>query len=179
MKSLHIALFSLAAVAAGCTPQYPPSDYGAGSRGPVSIGDTIGGGENGDLLNRPKDTNTAAFFKDGEWNPAAVFTTIYFGFDKYGVQDTERTKLNAILEQAKNAHLIVAGYTDHFGTDLYNQSLSDKRAQSVKNYLVSLGIPDANIEIQAFGKHYSKPTGNRDQVAGDRRAVVVNADYKP
>jgi hypothetical protein len=44
---------------------------------------------------------------------------------------------------------------------------------------VSVGVPESSIEIQAFGKRYARPNGSRAEVNEDRRAVVVNADYKP
>lgn len=104
--------------------------------------------------------------------------TVYFGFDKYSVSPSEGTKLSTIAHQAQGTKLIVAGYTDHFGTDQYNIGLSDKRAQSVKNYLVTLGVPEANIEIKAFGKQYARTGGTKDEVREDRRAVVVDANFK-
>lgn len=48
--------------------------------------------------------------------------------------------------------LRVDGHTDTQGTDAYNQALGLKRAESVKSYLVSLGIPEETIRVQSFGK---------------------------
>jgi hypothetical protein len=44
------------------------------------------------------------------------------------------------------------GHTDAQGPDAYNRALGLKRAQSVKAYLVSLGIPDADVQVDTLGK---------------------------
>jgi peptidoglycan-associated lipoprotein len=186
MKIFTFVLLSLGLLTMGCTPTHPPapdSESNAGGMAPPAPPTgTLSGGEDGGLRQRDKNaTNASALFDSttGRYNAAAVLTTVYFGFDKYNVEVTERAKLAAISEQTAKLRIIVAGYTDHFGTEQYNHGLSDRRAQSVKNYLVSLGTPDANIEIQAFGKQYARPSGSHAEVADDRRAVIVNADYKP
>lgn len=182
MKIIPLALFSLAAFGfAGCTPTDPPSDFGKDTDRPTGgltvIRDTPS--NSGDVIGSRNDTaNAFKLFNQetGEWDPRAVVTVVYFGFDKYSVGAEEQSKLVAV---AKNQRLIVAGYADYFGTDQYNQGLSDKRAQSVRDYLVTSGHGDASIEKQAFGKYYAKARGTRAEVARDRRVVVVNADYKP
>lgn len=186
MKFIPFAIVSIAAFAvAACTPNHPPTEYGdesatGGPRTPPPEA-ISGGGATGGLQQRDVNAGAARLFDEttGQWNPAAVLTTVYFGYDKYNVEVSEREKLTNVLDKAKHTKIIVAGYTDYFGTDQYNHGLSDKRANSVKTYLVSLGVPDANIEIQAFGKRYARNGGTRTEVADDRRAVIVNADYKP
>ncbi|MDR2429290.1 MAG: OmpA family protein [Puniceicoccales bacterium] len=179
MKFFPFVILTLATVAAGCARIDDPTQYGATPAGPGSgLGGDIKG--NDGLEQRPHTPNAFALFDpQNGYDPRAILTTIYFGFDRYAVADSERGKLASILDQAKNTRIIIAGYTDHFGTAQYNVGLSDRRARSVKSYLVNLGVPEGNIEIQAFGKHYARPAGNRDAVAEDRRAVVVNANFKP
>jgi outer membrane protein OmpA-like peptidoglycan-associated protein len=193
MKFLSLALVSVVALAmAGCTPNHPPTKYGNETitnapltPAPAPDAGAFGGGTGGPTTTNDlplRDTANFAVQADpttGEWPQAAVFTIVYFGFDKFIPESTERAKLDNILAAAKDARVIVAGYTDHYGTEQYNQGLSDKRANSVKNYLVRLGVPEARIEVQAFGKQFARVGGNRDEVAADRRVVVVNADYKP
>lgn len=186
MRFLTFTLLSLSLglLATGCTPTHPPAPItgpGGTTDAGTGIGTGISGGAGGDLATRGDTTGAASLFDSatGRYNAAAVLTTVYFGFDKYNVEVTERAKLAEIAEKAKGIRIIVAGYTDHFGTEQYNHGLSDRRAQSVKNYLVNIGVPDGNIEIQAFGKQYARPGGSHAEVAEDRRAVVVNADYKP
>jgi outer membrane protein OmpA-like peptidoglycan-associated protein len=171
---------------AGCTPNHPPTKYGnetIPAAKPVADAGAFGGGTTTTTGELPlRDTASYTVQADpttGQWPQAAVLTVIYFGFDKFNTEASERAKLVNIADKAKTVRVIVAGYTDHYGTEQYNQALSDKRANSVKNYLVQLGVPESRIEIQSFGKQFARPNGTRDEVAEDRRAVVVNADYKP
>ena len=53
--------------------------------------------------------------------------------------------------------LRIDGHTDTQGTDTYNRALGLKRAESVKTYLVSLGIPEETIHVQSFGKDGAVP----------------------
>jgi len=189
MKIPVLSILALAALAfAGCSPAHGPSDYdqqqkpvtptggGQTGLGPVAGGEPVK--QDDGLQQRDTRATKVAVNADGTWDPAAVLATVYFGFDKYHVAPVERSKIDSIADTAKNVRIIVAGYTDHFGTEQYNQGLSDKRAQSVKAYLVRLGAPEHAIEIQAFGRQYAKPSGTRVEVAEDRKAVIVNADYK-
>ena len=184
MKTFQLALFALAAaLVAGCSPSSPPSGYDSASK-------SRSGGFGGDIHNSLTDTlptRSESFGRGsdlfdpltGQPDPRAVMATVYFGFDRYNVSSAESNKLVPLSSQAQSARLIVAGYTDLFGTDQYNIALSDKRAQSVKTYLMNLGYPESSIEIKAFGKQYAHPNGSREQVREDRRAVVVDANFKP
>lgn len=55
------------------------------------------------------------------------------------------------LESKPDAKLILSGHADPRGSAEYNQKLSERRVNRTKNFLASQGIPDANIETQAYG----------------------------
>ncbi len=67
-----------------------------------------------------------------------------------------RAELDRLAEQLKgmgsNAHMRVVGHTDRLGSDAYNQNLSQRRAQTVRDYLVGRGVPAANISAMGVGK---------------------------
>ena len=70
--------------------------------------------------------------------------------------------------------LTITGHTDSDGTDEYNQALSDKRADSVKTYLVNKGIADN--KIISVGKGESEPIATNDTKEGkekNRRVVFT------
>jgi outer membrane protein OmpA-like peptidoglycan-associated protein len=120
----------------------------------------------------------AAAIRAGNIHPEAILTTVYFDFDRYTVGGAERGKLDAISGRARATKIIVAGYTDHFGTEEYNLALSDRRAQSVREYLVGLGCANANIEIIALGEQQAdKNAAGRQSGAKDRKAIVVDVNY--
>lgn len=75
----------------------------------------------------------------------------------------------------KNATFIVAGHTDASGSAAYNQVLSEKRAQAVKDFLVShFAIPESQLVIVGYGSERLKQP-KRPYADENRRVQVVNA----
>jgi peptidoglycan-associated lipoprotein len=166
-------LLAIAALSVGCTSRIPegfnPLDRSNGSGGPDSL-DTRS-------FNARRDSLAAAILA-GNTPPEAILTTVYFDFDKYTVSAGERAKLDAIAGRVKATDIIIAGYTDHFGTEEYNLGLSDRRAQSVREYLVKVGANQAKSEIMALGsQHADKNAAGRQSGAKDRKAVIVDVNY--
>ncbi len=87
-------------------------------------------------------------------------------------------KISGILLAYPTLHLSVEGHTDSIGTDEYNQTLSEKRADAVRDYLTSNGIPMANVQAVGMGK--ADPVASNDTAAGrqqNRRVeMVVSGD---
>jgi peptidoglycan-associated lipoprotein len=116
--------------------------------------------------------------RDGVIPPEAILVTVQFDFDQYTVSAAERAKLDAAAGKAKATKLLIVGYTDQFGTEEYNLGLSDKRAQSVRDYLVKLGCNPADSEVLGLGEQQAdKSAAGRQSGAKDRKAVVVDANY--
>lgn len=156
-----LAAFTLTA----CGPASLPSDYDA----------TTGVG----IYGRPGGlTDMASRIRSGDIPPEAILATVYFGFDKYAVESGERAKLDAIAASAKGKTLLIAGYTDHVGTEEYNLGLSDRRAQSVTEYLVRLGGSKSQMEVLALGESQAAQGAAASVAAKDRKVVVVDANYK-
>ena len=66
------------------------------------------------------------------------------------------------------------GYTDNIGSDEYNQKLSEQRADSVRDYLVSQSVPDSNITAQGYGKtHPIADNSTNSGRAQNRRVELV------
>jgi OOP family OmpA-OmpF porin len=84
---------------------------------------------------------------------------LLFGFDKSAITDEmipvlEQAKF--ILEEDSAVDFIVAGHTDSTGPEGYNQGLSERRALSVKNWLVSNGVSSARLQTVGYGETQSK-----------------------
>ncbi|KFB75399.1 MAG: OmpA family protein [Candidatus Accumulibacter phosphatis] len=97
-----------------------------------------------------------------------------FDFDKATLRPEGKAKLDEVVAKSKaiNLELITAtGHTDRFGSDAYNQKLSEKRAAAVKTYLVSKGIA-ANLVITA-GKGKTQPVTKPDQCPGPKSKKTI------
>jgi outer membrane protein OmpA-like peptidoglycan-associated protein len=83
-------------------------------------------------------------------------------------------KVSGIVLAHPGLHLEVEGHTDSVGGDDYNQQLSEKRADAVRNYLVQQGIPDSSIVSRGLGK--TTPVASNDNAEGrqqNRRVELV------
>lgn len=93
---------------------------------------------------------------------------ILFDFDKAEIKpDAKPTlaKINELIGHYSNAPIAIYGHTDSKGSDAYNQTLSAKRANAVKNYLVSSHSVDASrLQAQGFGE--TKPIAPNTQSSG-------------
>ena len=79
----------------------------------------------------------------------------YFDYDKADIRPDAQQALQKTAEFLKKypqAKVVVEGHCDERGSTEYNLALGDRRANAVKQYLVSLGIPAANINTVSYGK---------------------------
>lgn len=83
-------------------------------------------------------------------------TDAFFDFDKATLKPTGMTKLDQLVEdmrQAENVNAInIIGHTDSIGTEAYNQRLSERRAATVRNYLVEKGVNPGIITASGLGE---------------------------
>lgn len=165
MKRFALLLVPVAFLV-GCGPSKMPSEFSGSlsGSGMESRGSGFG--------------SMAEAIRSGNIPPEAILTTVYFDFDKYTVDAKERSKLDGIAGRAKSTKLIIAGYTDQSGTEEYNLGLSDRRAQSVREYLVRSGSTQTNVEVLALGEQNANQSAStREAMSSDRKAIVVDANY--
>jgi outer membrane protein OmpA-like peptidoglycan-associated protein len=89
---------------------------------------------------------------------------------------TQLQKLGTLIQRTPKATFSVEGYTDSFGTYEYNLDLSQRRADSVKRYLVeAMRINPAQIETRGYGsaKFRASPNGSIEEQSPNRRVEVV------
>jgi len=82
-------------------------------------------------------------------------TDAFFDLDKADIRpDAQRAlqKNAAFLKGYPNARVTIEGYCDERGSTEYNLALGQRRANAVKEYLVSLGVPAGNLSTTSFGK---------------------------
>jgi outer membrane protein OmpA-like peptidoglycan-associated protein/tetratricopeptide (TPR) repeat protein len=84
-----------------------------------------------------------------------VLKNIYYDFDKWNIRPDaaiELDKLVTILLQNPSIEIELGSHTDSRGSDQYNMVLSQHRAESAVNYIVSKGIADSRITAQGYGE---------------------------
>ena len=126
-----------------------------------------------DLL-QPRDPKLDTF--GDPFNVARPFEPILFDFDQYNIAQSEREKVVQVanfLKQNPSAHLLIEGYCDWKGTPAYNKSLGDRRASSVKQYLVDLGSDASRIEVLSMGDELSTPNADSTTSALERKAHFI------
>ena len=80
---------------------------------------------------------------------------VFFAYDKSDLDDRDRQTLQkqaAWLQRYPTVVLTLEGHCDERGTREYNLALGARRAQAVKDYLVSLGVSGARLETISYGK---------------------------
>ena len=102
---------------------------------------------------------------------------VFFNYDSSDLDSDAQELLQdqvAWLKQYSDVSVIVEGHCDERGTREYNLALGEKRAQSVKNYLISLGIASDRISTISYGKERPAVVGSNDGAwAQNRRSVTV------
>ena len=106
---------------------------------------------------------------------------VLFDTGKYTLRPLAREKLakiSGIVLAYPSLLLAIEGHTDSVGSESYNQDLSEKRADSVRDYLAKQNIPMASMTAQGFGK--TQPVASNDTAEGrqqNRRVeLVVSGD---
>ena len=97
-----------------------------------------------------------------------------FDFNKATLRPEGKAKLDDVVAKSNQLVLevvIAVGHADRIGSAAYNQKLSEKRAASVKDYLVSKGIPANRIYTE--GKGSKQPVTKPDQCKGPKSAKVI------
>jgi OOP family OmpA-OmpF porin len=107
----------------------------------------------------------------------------FFDFDKASLKQGGKDRIDAEIAKLGQVDLnsvIAIGHTDSIGADAYNQKLSERRAQAVKDYMVSKGISSDRIQIKGMGE--TQPVASnktREGRAKNRRVEIeFNATQK-
>jgi outer membrane protein OmpA-like peptidoglycan-associated protein len=112
-----------------------------------------------------------------EGNAIPETEAVFFEFDHSLIASSELDKLNNFLHRIASPELLhvqVEGHTDSKGSAKYNNALSIKRAQAVRDYLVQHGVQSSKITVEGFGKGLPlEPNNTEAHRAKNRRAVII------
>lgn len=204
---LVITLFAL--VASGCKSMNK-SQKGAviGGAGGAAVGGVVGramgntamgaiigatvGGVTGAIIGRKmdkqaeeiaKELGDAEVIREGEAIVIRFKETVLFAYDRSDLNENARInldKLKATLLKYPETNITVIGHTDSKGTDIYNQTLSESRANSVIAYTSQNGV--SNSRLTAIGKGETDPIATNNTAEGSalnrRVEFVITANDK-
>jgi peptidoglycan-associated lipoprotein len=104
---------------------------------------------------------------------------VSFEYDQYVLTADAREvlKKNAIYLKAKGARVQIEGHCDERGSDEYNLALGENRALTVKNYLVSLGVPADRMSIISYGEEIPLVMAHNEEAWAQNRRVEFKELY--
>jgi len=167
------------------------------AQGNTALGAIIGaavGGTAGVLIGRHMDQQAEEMRRDlqnarvervGEGIKITFDSGILFDIDSYQLQPAATANIESlvkILNKYPDTNILIEGDTDDTGSDDYNQTLSERRAEAVANYQKSLGIPGSRVSTVGLGE--SNPVASNDTEEGRRQnrrvevAIFANEEMK-
>jgi outer membrane protein OmpA-like peptidoglycan-associated protein len=117
-----------------------------------------------------RDIEGAKVERVGEGIKITFSSGILFDVDQSNVKgqyQSELTELSRILNKYGDTNILLVGYTDSTGSEEYNLGLSEKRADSVANYLASQNVNSARFTTEGYGE--AQPVATNDTAAGRAR----------
>jgi outer membrane protein OmpA-like peptidoglycan-associated protein len=119
----------------------------------------------------------------GEGIVVEFSSKVLFAYDKSNLSDEAKTsldKLVRVLNSYPDTDIELQGHTDSKGSEEYNQALSERRANSVSDYLVGQGIAKSRLTIKGFGETVPKYTNDTADGRTQNRRVefLITANEK-
>lgn len=170
---LAVSTLALGACAKGKTEQ-PYADSVVQGQGTVSgsgdgmLGGSATTGVQGNVIGGSQEDLTVN-----------VGDRVYFGYDRYDLTPEALQQLqlqSQWLNQYPNVGITIEGHADERGTREYNLALGDKRANTVRDYLVSLGVSASRVKTISYGKERPEVTGSDAQSWAQNRRAVTHVD---
>lgn len=112
-------------------------------------------GKDGSVSNRDAKSESFDVNSDSDSNTAGSLQTVFFDFNSSTLSSTARAALqnNAdFMKRHTTARVQVEGHADERGGVQYNLALGERRAKSVRDYLVAMGVEGSRVTTISFGK---------------------------
>lgn len=179
-RLLLAGLSALLLMIAGCSsaPDESVALPGDAASAPANGGQTDGAGANGGIESAELPPGVEPGSQEDL--EVTVGDRVFFAYDSAVLSEVAAQTLDrqaAWLERYPDVTVTIEGHADERGTREYNLALGDRRANSVKNYLVALDIAPSRILTISYGEERPAASGHDETAwAKNRRAVtVVNA----
>lgn len=145
---------------------------GCASKKPKNAQDGAATGAEGDNAGMTLELNG-----DSDSGKAGGLQTVYFAFDSSNLDREAKQTLDAnadYLKANQNVDVQIEGHTDERGGRQYNLALGERRAKSVRDYLVALGVKAQRLSTISYGSERPKAEGSDETSwAQNRRANFV------
>jgi len=177
IKLLASALLVFFLAACSTTPKDTADSSGSGSTSTSS--DVSSSDETTSTESTSTSTSTSDSIESGSQEDLIVNVgdRVFFNYDSAELDTDAKELLQdqvAWLKQYSDVSVIIEGHCDERGTREYNLALGEKRAQSVKNYLINLGISADRVSTISYGKERPAVVGSSDGAwAQNRRSVTI------
>jgi peptidoglycan-associated lipoprotein len=145
-RAMAIVSVGLLLAIAGCSSKKPAPIGGDNGQGGTPLGE---GTTNG------TSSNSLENWRNGNFGAQGPLSDIHFGYNDYTIQDQDGSVLKSNaewLQKYPQTKVQVEGHCDERGSEEYNIALGAKRAQSAKDYLVTLGVSGSRISTISYGK---------------------------
>jgi len=144
----------------------------------VSACETAPSGGAGSVGTAKSQSFTSPIIKSGTQQDLVVNVgdRVFFDFDKYDLKADARKALEkqaAWMKANPSVTVVVEGHADERGTREYNLALGDRRANSVKDYLGSLGVNPSRVDTISYGKERPVATGSNEAAWSQNRRGVT------
>jgi outer membrane protein OmpA-like peptidoglycan-associated protein len=109
-----------------------------------------------------------------ELNKDYSFTNVVFNFNSIELSENAKSEIKSIykfLVKNPETRILISGHTDNVGTSIFNQNLSENRAKSIANFLVSLGLDNGRISAIGYGNTYPISTNETEKGRDKNRRV--------
>ena len=119
---------------------------------------------------------TATVERVGEGIKLTFNSQLLFDYGKTDLKESNKVdlqKFSETLKQYTDTDLLVVGHTDNVGSDAFNQTLSEKRAAAVSNYLASLGISYNRLRTEGKGELQPSASNDTEESRSQNRRVEI------
>lgn len=102
-------------------------------------------------------------------------TVFYFDYDQANLRPDVRNTLSAYAEKLKESSetIRVEGYADERGSEDYNRALGERRANAVRDFLISMGVSASQIQTVSYGEENPRIAGNDESAWQENRRVEI------
>ena len=112
---------------------------------------------------------------------------LFFGFNEAALTPRSQRQLQIVAEllKASHGHLNISGHTDDVGSEAYNQRLSERRAEAVREALIGFGVEPEQVSAEGMGKSQPRRTYSTedseqqiDYIRGENRRAEIYLDFE-